>query len=212
MLALATAALLVGAARAQPQPRARPCAAGSPGAKLPFCDASKPLDDRVADLVSRLTLAEKIGELTTGNGVNGGTGNNQIQRLGIPAYDWWSEGTHGVKGSYNAPPHTDFPFPITTGMAFNRTLWHATAQQIAREARSEWNEGRFDGLTYWAPVINLARDPRCADPHPPLPPPLLTTTRRRGEEPGVPRRGPVPVWGVRCELVSHVRVCPPCQL
>eukprot|EP01046_Picozoa_sp_COSAG06_P031497 COSAG06_NODE_3071_length_5894_cov_6.093701_4_plen_178_part_00 len=144
----------------QPQPRSRPCAAGSNNSKLPFCDGSRSLDDRVSDLIGRLTLEEKIGELTTGNGVNGGSSNNAIPRLSIPAWDWWSEGTHGVKGSYNAPPHTVFPFPITTAMAFNRSLWHATAQHIAREGRSEFNEGRFDGLTYWAPVINLARDPR----------------------------------------------------
>eukprot|EP01052_Picozoa_sp_SAG31_P077840 SAG31_NODE_37259_length_306_cov_0.376812_1_plen_53_part_00 len=47
------------------------------------------------------------------------------------------------------------PFPITTAMAFNRSLWQATAQQIAREARAEYNEGGFDGLSYCAPVINL---------------------------------------------------------
>ena len=135
----------------------RPCAPGSNNSNLPFCDDTKPLAERVADLIGRLTLEEKIGELTTGNGVNGGTTNNAIPRLSIPAWDWWSEGTHGVKGAYNAPPHTVFPFPITTAMAFNRTLWHATAQHIAREGRSEYNEGRFDGLTYWAPVVNLVR-------------------------------------------------------
>lgn len=151
---------LEASAQQQPQPRSRPCAAGSNNSKLPFCDGSRSLDDRVSDLIGRLTLEEKIGELTTGNGVNGGSSNNAIPRLSIPAWDWWSEGTHGVKGSYNAPPHTVFPFPITTAMAFNRSLWHATAQHIAREGRSEFNEGRFDGLTYWAPVINLARDPR----------------------------------------------------
>ena len=79
-----------------------------------------PLEARVQDLLSRLTAAEKVSQLTTGNGVNGGTTNNALVNWSIPAYDWWSEGTHGVKGSYNAPPHTDFPFPITTAMAFNR--------------------------------------------------------------------------------------------
>ena len=51
-------------------------------------------------------------------------------------------------------------FPITTAMSFNRTLWQKTAQQIAREGRAWYNGGNGDGLTYWAPVVNLARDPR----------------------------------------------------
>ena len=62
----------------------RPCAPGSNNSKLPFCDDTKSLAERVADLIGRLTLEEKIGELTTGNGVNGGTTNNAIPRLSIP--------------------------------------------------------------------------------------------------------------------------------
>lgn len=160
-LTVTAAFSLVVVAHTQPrQQRDRPCDAANNNSKLPFCDASLSLDARVKDLLGHLSLDEKISQLTTGNGVNGGTGNNALGRLHIPAYDWWSEGTHGVEGSYNAPPHTDFPFPITTAMAFNRSLWSATAQHIAREARAEYNEQRFDGLTYWAPVVNLARDPR----------------------------------------------------
>ena len=64
-----------------------------------------------------------------------------------------------MKGAYNAGPHTNFALPISTAMSFNRTLWSKTAQQIAREARSWYNEGNL-ALTYWTPVINLARDPR----------------------------------------------------
>ena len=64
-----------------------------------------------------------------------------------------------MKGAYNAPPHTNFPFPITTVMSFNRTLWRKTGQHIGREARAWYNTG-YNGLTYWTPVINLARDPR----------------------------------------------------
>lgn len=170
LLLLSTAALAIvprvaaaaaSAAAASSPPGGRPASpcVNSTTAKLPFCDRSKPIEERVADLVARLTLQEKIAQLTTGNGVNGGTGNNAIARMGIPRYDWWSEGTHGVKGSYNAPPHTDFPFPITTAMSFNRSLWTATAQQIAREGRALYNH-QGGGLTFWAPVINLARDPR----------------------------------------------------
>ena len=147
----------------KPQPSApvppsngNPCRNSSFSA-LPFCDPTKTVDARVDDLLHRLTLAEKITQLTTGNGVNGGTSDNALPRMGIPRYDWWSEGTHGVKGAYNAGPHTNFALPITTAMAFNRTLWSKTAQQIAREARSWYNEGNL-ALTYWTPVINLARD------------------------------------------------------
>ena len=143
-----------------PPPNGNPCRNSTFGA-LPFCDPASTVDVRVADLLRRLTLAEKITQLTTGNGVNGGTSDNALPRLGIPAFDWWSEGTHGVKGAYNAGPHTNFALPISTAMSFNRSLWSKTAQQIAREARSWYNAGNLGrGLTYWTPVINLARDPR----------------------------------------------------
>ena len=52
-----------------------------------------------------------------------------------------------------------FAFPITTGMSFNRTLWQVTGRQIGHEARALMNAGQA-GSTYWAPVINLAREPR----------------------------------------------------
>ena len=152
--------LLVHATCATAATPQNPCRGHGAGVGLPFCNKDMSIDKRVEDLVGRLTLAEKIQELTTGNGVNGGTSNNAIPRLDIPAYNWWEEGTHGVKGAYNAGPHTNFAFPSTTAMSFNRTLWRATAQQIAREARAWYNEGSGRGLTYWAPVINLARDPR----------------------------------------------------
>ena len=130
--------------------RSNPCNGAKNTSHLPFCDGATPLDDRVADLLGRLTLAEKIGQLTAGNGVNGGSSDNAIPRMNIPRYDWWSEGTHGVTGNYNEPPHTDFPLPITTAMSFNRSLWQKTAQQIGREARAWYNSGNGGGLTYCA--------------------------------------------------------------
>jgi beta-glucosidase-like glycosyl hydrolase len=82
--------------------------------------------------------------------------------LGIRGYNWWSEASHGiamVRWTPQTPEASNFAFPITTGMSFNRSLWKATGQQIAREARAFMNAGNAYS-TYWAPVINLARDPR----------------------------------------------------
>ena len=70
-----------------------------------------------------------------------------------------ASGEHGVRNTLNEPAQSNFPFPITTGMSFNRTLWKATGAQIGREARAFMNEGNAYS-TFWAPVINLAREPR----------------------------------------------------
>lgn len=123
-------------------------------AKQPWCDASLPIEKRVEDMISRMSVEEKIGSL--------GSGAKAIDSLGIPAYNWWSEATHGishVKNDANTPYETNFAFPITTGMSFNRTLWYQTGQRIAIEARAFMNAGNA-WSTYWAPVINLAREPR----------------------------------------------------
>ena len=74
----------------------------------------------------------------------------------------WSEATHGISHVQNSeatPFESNFAFPITTAMAFNRSLWSATGAQIGREARAFMNNGDA-WSTYWAPVINLAREPR----------------------------------------------------
>ena len=80
----------------------------------------------------------------------------------LAAYNWWSEATHGVShtnSTGDTPAATNFAFPITTAASFNRTLWHATGAAISREARAFMNAGHAYS-TYWAPVINLAREPR----------------------------------------------------
>lgn len=123
-------------------------------AKMPFCDATLPYDARIDDMIKRTTLEEKISNLGTGAGA--------IKGLGIPAYNWWSEATHGVasvKNDATLPHESNFAFPITTGMSFNRSLWWATGQAIGREARAFMNAG-LAYSTYWAPVVNLAREPR----------------------------------------------------
>lgn len=80
----------------------------------------------------------------------------------MQAYNWWSEATHGISHvSYTnqLPAASNTGLPITTSCAFNRSLWAATGNQIAREARAFMNAGLADS-TYWAPVINIVRDPR----------------------------------------------------
>jgi hypothetical protein len=122
--------------------------------KQPWCNATLPIDVRVADMVSRMTIAEKIDSLDTTA--------NPIKSLGLNAYNWWSEATHGISHVQNddvTPYESNFAFPITTAMSFNRSLWKATGQQIGREGRAFMNAGNA-WSTYWAPVVNLAREPR----------------------------------------------------
>ena len=91
-----------------------------------------------------------------------GTGTGALPSLGLPPYNWWSEATHGishVRNDATTPYESNFALPITTGGAFNRTLWRVTGNAIAREARAFMNAGNAYS-TYWAPVINLVRDPR----------------------------------------------------
>jgi beta-glucosidase-like glycosyl hydrolase len=117
---------------------------------MPWCDPSVSIDDRVADMVGRMTLEEKISQLDTGGA--------PINSLGLSTYNWWSEASTGVASGRDTAT-TKFAFPITTGMAFNRTLWQMTGRQIGREARAMMNAGNGFS-TFWAPVINLAREPR----------------------------------------------------
>ena len=147
-------ALALGAAvvRCDVTPLKNPCL-DAPHATEPWCDATLAVDVRVDDMLARMSLAEKIGSLDTVSPA--------IESLGIPAYNWWSEATHGISHVDNdvIDFESNFALPITTAMSFNRSLWHATAAQIGREARAFMNAGSA-GSTYWAPVINLAREPR----------------------------------------------------
>ncbi|KAG9439949.1 hypothetical protein H6P81_020114 [Aristolochia fimbriata] len=123
-----------------------------------FCNTSLPIPTRAQSLVSSLTLEEKIAQLSNGAG--------HVPSLGIPAYEWWSESLHGI--AVNGPgvafngsiaSATSFPQVLVTAAAFNRTLWFEIAKAIAVEARAMYNEGQA-GLTFWAPNINIFRDPR----------------------------------------------------
>ncbi|PWA96432.1 glycosyl hydrolase family protein [Artemisia annua] len=125
----------------------------------PFCKTTLPISARVKDLVSRLTLDEKILQL-----VNTAPG---IPRLGIPKYEWWSEALHGVSNSgygifFNGSiKHaTSFPQVILTAASFDARLWYRIGQAIGTEARAVYNQGQANGMTFWAPNINVFRDPR----------------------------------------------------
>ena len=163
-------ALLAGAAchsaapAGGPAPAAAPAnpapAVGAPAGvtALPFRDPDLPLEARVADLVGRLTLEEKVGQMMNSAAA--------IPRLGIPAYDWWSEGLHGVAAAGRA---TVFPQAIGLAATWDTALLHRVATVISIEARAKHNETIrrndgaspiFQGLTFWSPNINIFRDPR----------------------------------------------------
>ena len=115
-----------------------------------------PIDKRVDDLVRRLTLEEKISQMMNKSVA--------IERLGIPAYDWWNEALHGVAYAGTA---TVFPQAIGLGATWNEELIHRIAGAISDEARAKYNDAiknnqrkRFYGLTFWSPNINIFRDPR----------------------------------------------------
>ncbi len=124
--------------------------------KFPFQNPSLKMDQRVEDLVSRLTLDQKIAQL-----MNQAPG---IDSLGIPAYNWWSEGLHGVARAGLA---TVFPQAIGMAASWDENLIHQVASVISDEARAKHHEfvrrnKRFiyQGLTLWSPNINIFRDPR----------------------------------------------------
>ena len=122
----------------------------------PFRDASLSIEKRTADLLSRLTLEEKIS--LTGNASPG------VARLGIPPYNWWNESLHGVARAGLA---TVFPQAIGMAATFNDSLMRAVADVISTEARAKYNVStamgrhlQYMGLTFWSPNINIFRDPR----------------------------------------------------
>ncbi|HAV41133.1 MAG TPA: glucan 1,4-alpha-glucosidase, partial [Acidobacteria bacterium] len=123
---------------------------------LPFLNPDLPLEARVSDLVGRLTLEEKIGQLMNEAPA--------IERLGIPAYNWWNECLHGVARAGLA---TVFPQSIGLAATWNTDLMLEVATAISDEARAKHHEavrrgerGIYQGLTFWSPNINLFRDPR----------------------------------------------------
>ncbi|KAF2570016.1 hypothetical protein F2Q70_00006351 [Brassica cretica] len=124
----------------------------------PFCNISLSTTKRALSLVSLLTLPEKITQLSNTAA--------SVPRLGIPPYEWWSESLHGLADngpgvSFNGSisSATSFPQVIVSAASFNRTLWREIGSAVAVEGRAMYNGGQA-GLTYWAPNINVFRDPR----------------------------------------------------
>jgi beta-glucosidase len=146
-------ALLGARGRSETQAPATP-ASGSQA--LLFRDASQPLEKRVADLIARMTLSEKISQMKDVA--------PPIDRLGVPAYNWWNECLHGVGRAGTA---TVFPQAIGLAATWDQQLIHRVATAISDEARAKHHEAlrqgshaRYFGLTYWSPNINIFRDPR----------------------------------------------------
>uniref|UniRef100_A0ACD5X5Y6 Uncharacterized protein n=1 Tax=Avena sativa TaxID=4498 RepID=A0ACD5X5Y6_AVESA len=135
------------------------CGAGAPTNGYAFCDSRLPAERRAADLVARLTLAEKVSQL--GDEAAG------VPRLGVPPYKWWSEGLHGLSFwghgmHFNGAVTriTSFPQVLLTAASFDDGLWYRIGQAIGTEARALYNLGQAEGLTIWSPNVNIYRDPR----------------------------------------------------
>ena len=114
------------------------------------------IEKRVTDLISRMTLEEKASQLLSQSPA--------VERLGIPAYDWWNECLHGVARAGRA---TVFPETIGLAATWDTDLLFRVSTAISDEARAKHHEfvrrgkrGIYEGLTFWTPNINLFRDPR----------------------------------------------------
>ncbi|MER6223105.1 glycoside hydrolase family 3 C-terminal domain-containing protein [Streptomyces sp900105755] len=141
-----------------------------------YLDTSYSFQERAADLVSRMTLDEKVQQLHTNNAP-------AIPRLGVQQYTYWSEGQHGINtlgannrsGSASGGVHaTSFPTNFAAAMTWDKELMYQETQAISDEARgfldkSLWGTGQnnlgnspddYGSLTYWAPNVNMDRDPR----------------------------------------------------
>lgn len=123
---------------------------------LPFMNPQLPEDQRIEDLLGRLTLQEKISMMQNAS--------KGVERLGIPDYNWWNEALHGVARSGYA---TVFPQAIGMAATFDPELQHETFTIVSDEARAKYHQAlregshaQYYGLTFWTPNINIFRDPR----------------------------------------------------
>ena len=122
----------------------------------PYKNPALPIQVRVDDLVSRMTLEEKVAQMMNAAPA--------IERLDVPAHDYWNEALHGVARAGTA---TVFPQAIGLAATWNTKLMYEVADVISTEARAKHHEfvrnkqfGRYQGLTFWSPNINIFRDPR----------------------------------------------------
>src|SRR5581483_9646422 len=112
---------------------------------LPYMNPSLSVDQRVKDLIGRMTLEEKVQQMRDHAPA--------IPRLGVPKYDWWNEGLHGVAFAGYA---TNFPQVIGMAATWDTDMVHIMAQTISTEARAKYDEAirnnqheQFFGLTFW---------------------------------------------------------------
>ena len=123
--------------------------------------APESIESRVDELLAALTLEEKAGLMLHDS--------RPVERLGIPAYNWWNECLHGVGRAGRA---TVFPQPILTAATFDPDLVRQIGEVVSLEARAkhhaakrEGQTGRYFGLSFWTPNINIFRDPRWGRGH-----------------------------------------------
>ena len=140
--------LLTSCAKQEANPSSEP----QPG----YSNTALSTEERVTDLVSRMTLSEKISQLYNDAPA--------IERLDVPAYDWWNEALHGVARAGKA---TVFPQAIGLAASFDEELLGDVATAISDEARAKHHyfaendlRFRYTGLTFWSPNVNIFRDPR----------------------------------------------------
>jgi beta-glucosidase len=122
-----------------------------------YLDGNLPIPERVQDLLSRLSLDEKVAMMN--HPAHG------VPRLGIPGYNFWSEALHGVARNGRA---TVFPQAIGMAATWDKDLIHQIATAISDEARAKYHEAlrrnghtdQYQGLTFWSPNVNIFRDPR----------------------------------------------------
>lgn len=126
-----------------------------------YLDENVSDEERVEDLISRMTLEEKAAQLRYNAPA--------VKRLGIPFYNWWNEALHGVA---RAGAATVFPQPIGLAASFDDRFLKEIGDIVSTEGRAKYNEqirkndrGLYKGLTFWSPNINLFRDPRWGRGH-----------------------------------------------
>jgi beta-glucosidase len=154
-----------------------PAAAAAGASATPvYLDTHYTFAERAADLVSRMTLSEKVAQLNTNSAP-------PIPRLGVQGYTYWSEGQHGLNtlggdnsnGGVSGGVHaTSFPTNFASTMSWDRNLMYSETTAISDEARGELDKSLFGtaqnnlgasssdygDLTFWAPTVNMDRDPR----------------------------------------------------